>query len=77
MRAPEILLLRWLMLLLGRSVARFGRRLAEFSEAFLHTHRSLLAARVLTPLVLGLLAVSRKLASINERLRAYWESGMQ
>lgn len=64
------------MLYLSRRIARLGRRLAEFSEAFLRTHRSLLAGRMLTPLVFGLLAVSRKLASVNARLRDYWETGL-
>ena len=76
MRGPVTFFMRWLVLNLGRSVARTGRRVAEFSEKILRKHPSLPAGRILNALVQSFLAVSRKLASVAERLRQYWDSGL-
>ncbi|HKQ40261.1 MAG TPA: hypothetical protein VJ063_19465 [Verrucomicrobiae bacterium] len=76
MRAPEVLVLRWIIARSNIVLIRLIRALLDLGEWFMRRERKLILSRALIFLGLGLVTVSGWLAAQTRRWADYWESDL-
>ena len=75
-RAPEVLLLRWLVTRLSIVLLALNRGLLEFTEIVLRQRRSYFWGRILTVISVRAVMWNATLVATAERLRNYWDADL-